>query len=144
MPFFDFWNYPYCDVRDKKNAFSIEFYSVSLHFSVETPKKEIKHVNTEKHEFDHRDELILTASFGVSDYENFDARILETDVSMGNSCTSWRLSITTLMEEVKRVIMETDEFDLSVNALFGIIGLSGFLCKDPKLQLSHHLVCPCL
>ena len=54
-----------------KNPLSIEFYSISVNFSIETLTKQVKPVVREKEDFDYHDKSFLSAFFGMFGLSGF-------------------------------------------------------------------------
>ena len=66
---------------------------------------------TEKHAFEHRDKSIVLNIFELSDYRNYDGRISSNDFSIESYSAKVKLSITTLMEKIKFIVIANKEFE---------------------------------
>ena len=129
---------------DFKTDVSIQTFLSSWTFSIGTLMEKLKLVITDKNEFDNQDESKLTAFFGVLRLSRFWWIGFQTDVWIQTFLSTWTFSIGTLMEKLKSVITDKNEFEnrhtSKLIALLGVSGLTSVWCKDQKLLLSQWMV----
>ena len=130
--------------RKETDVFLTEYSCTSSELSIEILMDEIIHVVTDKNEFDNQDKSKLTAFFGVFGLSQFWWIDFKTDVSIQTFLSSWTFSIETLMEKLKPVITDKNEFEKrhtsKLIALLGVSGITGVWCKDQKPWLFQWMV----
>ena len=91
--------------RKKGKDFSVESFSTSAKIWIESMMVEYKAVVTEKNEFEKRCESVKLTLLELSDYQVSDAGNRTKFFSFDLFTKKWRISIETLVEEAKSVVM---------------------------------------
>ena len=105
--------------------------------------EEIKPLNTEKPEFENRDDSIIKALSGNLDHQDSDATVKVNHFSIKSSFNVVQFSLDTLMEETKLVGTEIHVFEYWDNSLLlaflGNFGQSSFACKRRSKRLLNRI-----
>ena len=101
---------------------------------IETLTEETRPVVTVKYEIEYGDESKSLAQLEKSDYQKSGTRMRIRDWFIEYSCTSFKLLIEILLEQIRLVVIEKFELEFrqkSIKNTLRFLGLSGLWCNEP-------------